>query len=145
MRESPGKRQSKPTNPYWEATVAEESELTRTLGEKDLAYLLHPLVPLGDHEANGPLVFLRGEGCWLYDSEGRDYVDATAGLWNCQLGHGRKDVARAVAEQMERLAYATTFGGLASDTIINWAEKLASHLPGDLKRVFPNVIGSEAN
>ncbi|MCL4465275.1 MAG: aspartate aminotransferase family protein [Chloroflexi bacterium] len=125
--------------------MGEENELTRALKEKDLAYLLHPLVPLGNHEANGPLVFLRGEGCWLYDSEGRDYVDATAGLWNCQLGHGRKDVARAVAEQMERLAYLTTFGGLASDTIIAWAEKLASHLPGDLTRVFPNVIGSEAN
>ena len=115
------------------------------LKRRDIAHLIHPNTALREHEANGPLVFTRGAGCWLYDTEGREYLDSLAGLWNCQLGHGRQDVTAAAAEQMQRLAYVTTFNGVASDTIINWAYALAQHLPGDLQHVFPTTIGSEAN
>ncbi|MHB1134168.1 MAG: aminotransferase family protein [Chloroflexota bacterium] len=115
------------------------------LRRRDTTHLIHPNTALGEHEASGPLIITRGEGCWVYDMEGRGYLDSLAGLWNCQLGHGRKDVTQAVAEQMERLAYVTTFNGVASDTIINWAYELARHMPGDLKRIFPTTIGSEAN
>jgi putrescine aminotransferase len=118
---------------------------TETLRRKDISYLIHPNTNLHDHEANGPLIITRGEGSTVYDTEGRAYLDSLSGLWNCMLGHGRKDIIDAITEQMQRIAFATTFYGISSDATIEWAESTARHLPGDLKRLFPNVTGSEAN
>jgi adenosylmethionine-8-amino-7-oxononanoate aminotransferase len=118
---------------------------TQELKEKDIAYLIHPNTALKEHEANGPLVITRGEGSTIFDSDGRSYIDSLGGLWNCSLGHGRLDVIQAVSEQMEKIAFATTFQGISNDKTIEWAETLVSHLPGDLNKVFPNVTGSEAN
>lgn len=120
-------------------------QTTKALQQKDTTYLIHPLTALRDHEATGPLVIVRGAGSTVYDSEGRAFIDSLAGLWNCILGHGRRDVIRAISEQMERIAFATTFFGISNDKTIEWAESLAQRLPGDLKRIFPNVTGSEAN
>ncbi len=93
-------------------------EATRALKEKDIAHLIHPNTVLGEHEVTGPLILTRGEGVTVYDADGREYVDGLAGLWNCSLGHGRRDVIAAITEQMERLAFATTFSGISNDTTI---------------------------
>lgn len=121
------------------------NETGETLRQKDRTYLIHPLTPLRDDAAGGPLVIVRGEGCKIFDIDGKEYIDALAGLWNCTLGHGRRDIIRSVVEQMERIAYVTTFHSVSNDTTIAWAERLAHVLPGDLKHIFPNVTGSEAN
>lgn len=115
------------------------------LRRKDTKHLIHAVTNLRDHETSGPLVIVRGKGSVIYDSDGNELIDSLAGLWNCVLGHGRKDVIRALSEQMERIAYVTTFFGVSNDKTIAWAELLARRLPGDLKHLFPNITGSEAN
>lgn len=121
------------------------SDAMRSLRQKDIAHLIHPNTVLSEHEVAGPLILVHGKGVMVYDADGREYVDGLAGLWNCCLGHGRSDVIAAINEQMERLAFATTFYGISNDATITWAARLAEVLPGDLRRIFPNVTGSEAN
>jgi putrescine aminotransferase len=114
------------------------------LAEKDIQYLIHPLTNLRAHEAAGPLIIERGEGSTLYTTDGRALIDSLAGLWNCSLGHGRDDIIQAIGDQMRRVAYVTTFGGVSNGTTIAWAERLVRLLPDGLNHVFPNVTGSEA-
>jgi len=118
---------------------------TEILKQKDVTYLIHPNTNLRDHETNGPLVITSAEGSTVYDSEGHALIDSLSGLWNCMLGHSRKDIVAAITDQMERVAFATTFYGISNEPTIEWAESMARHLPGDLKRLFPNTTGSEAN
>lgn len=115
------------------------------LKKLDVSHLIHPNTNLKDHEQVGPLIISSGAGSTVFDLDGKDYIDSLGGLWNCSLGHGRKDVIDAVSEQMEKIAYVTTFQGVSNDTTIKWAAALARHLPGELRHVFPNVTGSEAN
>ena len=88
-------------------------------------------------------IMVRGEGCYVYDIEGNRYIDAMAGLFLKSIGHGRPEVAEAVADQMTTLAY-TNSGAYSSVPGILLAEKLAAMAPGDLSRIFFCGGGSEA-
>ena len=59
---------------------------------------------------HGELVIERGEDVWVWDEDGRRYLDATASLWYCNVGHGRREIAAAVAEQMAKLEAYSAFG-----------------------------------
>ena len=87
---------------------------TTELVEKDKAHLLHPVSNLKDMRANGPLILAQGEGVYLWDTEGKQYIDAFAGLWNVNVGHGRKVLADAAAEQIMTVDFVPNFFGLAS-------------------------------
>ena len=69
----------------------------------------HPFADMGA-VSHAELVIERGEGAYVFDADGKRYLDGTASLWYANLGHGRPDVTRAVAAQMERLAAYQTFG-----------------------------------
>lgn len=98
----------------------------------------------GTHRINGSIpVFVRGEGCHLWDSEGRRYLDGLAGLFVVQIGHGRLDIAQAVAEQMSNLAYSPLWSA-AHPAAIEAAALIAGLAPGDLDSVFFVNSGSEA-
>jgi 4-aminobutyrate--pyruvate transaminase len=118
---------------------------TSQLMERDIAHLLHPVTNLRRHRQSGPLVLVRGEGARVWDSEGTAYLDGFAGLWNVNVGHGRRELAEVAAAQMARLAYAPTFFGLASPPPIELATKLAALLPGPLDRVHFTSGGAESN
>ncbi|MBB4684077.1 aspartate aminotransferase family protein [Amycolatopsis jiangsuensis] len=94
------------------------------------------------HGADFP-VFVRGEGCHLYDSAGRRYLDGLAGLFCVNLGHGRTDLVAAAAKQMETLPYATNWGA-AHPPAIEAATRIAELAPGDLSTTFFVSSGSEA-
>jgi putrescine aminotransferase len=89
-------------------------------------------------------VLSRGEGARVWDVEGREYLDATAGLWFVNVGHGRAEVARAAAEQMERLAAHHCFGDEANEPALALAERLSAVAPVDDGVVFFTNDGSEA-
>jgi adenosylmethionine-8-amino-7-oxononanoate aminotransferase len=94
-------------------------------------------------ERQGLHVFERGEGCTLYDARGEAWIDALAGLWVVNAGHGRREIAEAMAEQASKLAYVSS-AAYTSVPAVQLAEALAERTPGDLQRVFFSSGGSEA-
>ena len=93
-------------------------------------------------EADVPVI-VRGEGPYVYDAQGTRYLDALAGLFVNQLGHGRTELAEAAAKQASELAFFPLWS-YAHPTAIELAERLASYAPGDLNRVFFTSGGGEA-
>jgi 4-aminobutyrate--pyruvate transaminase len=81
----------------------------------------------------------------IYDSDGKEYIDAFAGLWNVNVGHGRSELAEAAREQMDTLAFAPTFFGLATPPAIQLAAKLASLYPGPINHFQFTSGGAESN
>ena len=71
--------------------------------------LWHGFADMGAVERDGEFVLSRGEGAYVWDSAGTRYLDATAGLWFANVGHGRTQIADAVAEQLSSLAAYSTF------------------------------------
>jgi adenosylmethionine-8-amino-7-oxononanoate aminotransferase len=103
----------------------------------------HPFADMGSvsqHE----LLIERGEGVWVYDSEGTRYLDGTASLWYANIGHGRQDVADAVAKQMRSLEAYSTFGDFGNRPANELAERLASVAPMEDARVFLASGGGDA-
>jgi putrescine aminotransferase len=90
------------------------------------------------------VVLSRGEGVWLWDEHGQRYLDATAGLWYCFLGHGRAELADAAARQMKKLAAYSTFGDLANEPALELAERVAEISPIEDSVVFFTSGGSES-
>ena len=88
-------------------------------------------------------VITRGEGPYVYDTNGKRYLDGLAGLFVSQVGHGRTEIAEAIAEQSRKLAYFPIWT-YAHPTAIELADRLADLAPGDLNRVFFTTSGSEA-
>ncbi|MHB1133037.1 MAG: aminotransferase family protein [Chloroflexota bacterium] len=115
------------------------------LRELDLNYVFHPNTLLTDHHAKGPTIFTRGEGPYVWDSEGKRYLDCRAGLFCVNVGYGDEEVARAAYEQMTTLQFATSFTHFASEPLIRLSAKLASLLPNGLTRVMLHSSGSEVN
>jgi adenosylmethionine-8-amino-7-oxononanoate aminotransferase len=88
-------------------------------------------------------VIVRGSGEYVYDANGKRYLDGLSGLFVSQIGHGRAEVAEAAARQGRELAYFPLWS-YAHPRAIELAEKLAGLAPGDLNRVFFTTSGSEA-
>jgi len=88
-------------------------------------------------------VIVRGEGAYVYDAKGRRYLDALAGLFVSQVGHGRTELAEAAAKQASELAYFPLWS-YAHPQAIRLAERVANYAPGDLNRVFFTSGGGEA-
>jgi adenosylmethionine-8-amino-7-oxononanoate aminotransferase len=111
--------------------------------QRDREHLIHPLHnrALAD-EAH---VWTAGRGAILIDDQGREFLDALAGLWNVIVGHGRAELGRAAAEQMSRLGYASTYAGSTNPRAIELAERLAGLCYPRINRFFFTCGGAEAN
>ncbi|MFZ1468286.1 MAG: aminotransferase [Paracoccaceae bacterium] len=114
------------------------------LHEMDRTHILHPWANFGPFEKEGSLVITRGEGCHLWDAEGRRYFDAVGGMWCTNIGLGRREMAQAIGDQAERLAFSNTFVDMTNDPSARLAAKLAELTPGDLNRVHFTTGGSTA-
>lgn len=88
-------------------------------------------------------VLERGDGCYLWDSTGKRYIDGLSALFCCQIGYGRTELAEAAAKQMSTLPFATNWG-YAHQPAIDLATALAERFPGDLDHLFFVNSGSEA-
>ncbi|MDF1602782.1 aspartate aminotransferase family protein [Nocardioides sp. YIM 152315] len=93
-------------------------------------------------EADVPII-VRGEGAYIYDAQGKRYLDGLGGLFVSQLGHGRADLAEAAAAQARELAFHPLWS-YAHPNAILLAEKIAGYAPGSLNRVFFTSGGGEA-
>ena len=90
------------------------------------------------------IVFRSGEGVWLESVDGRRFLDATAALWYCAVGYGRREIADAVAEQLRRLPAYSSFGAYTTEPTLALAERLAALAPIDDAVVFLGSGGSDA-
>src|SRR3990172_6000685 len=118
-------------------------ERTERLRGRDKAAIWHPFTQMADWEKDDPLVIERGEGNYLFDTEGRKYFDGVSSLWVNLFGHRRKEIDRAVRSQLDRVAH-STFLGLSHVPAIELAEKLLAAAPPGLSRVFYSDNGSTA-
>ncbi len=90
-----------------------------------------------------PPIITRGQGVHIFDDKGKSYIDGLSGLFVVQVGHGRSELAEAAARQAQTLSFFPLWS-YATPPAIELAERLASHAPGDLNRVFFTTGGSEA-
>jgi adenosylmethionine-8-amino-7-oxononanoate aminotransferase len=106
--------------------------------------LWHPFSNMSMVEQNGEFTLVRGEGCYVYDADGKRYLDATAGLWYANVGHGRSELADIAARQMAALASYNIFGDYSNQPAAELAEKIAGIAPVPGTRVFLTSGGSDS-
>ncbi|HEV7986017.1 MAG TPA: aspartate aminotransferase family protein [Steroidobacteraceae bacterium] len=119
--------------------------LSSPLARTDIATELHPYTDARLHEQIGPIVIDRGQGIYVYDTDGKEYIEAMAGLWSVAVGFNEPRLTQAAAAQMSKLPYYHIFGHKSHEGAIRLGEKLVSMSPAQLTRVFFTNSGSEAN
>jgi adenosylmethionine-8-amino-7-oxononanoate aminotransferase len=104
----------------------------------------HSFADMSAIQESGELVLDRGDGVHVWDEDGRRYIDATAGLWYCNVGFGRAEIADAAAAQLRRLSAYSTFGDVSNRPAIELAERVADLSPDPDDRVFFTSGGSDS-
>jgi adenosylmethionine-8-amino-7-oxononanoate aminotransferase len=107
----------------------------------DQRHIVHPHAIIG--RPRPPLVMVRGENARIWDSDGNEYIDGTAGLWLCNVGHGRAELAEVARRQMEQLECYASFWAFSNVPSIELASRLAELAPPGLEHVFFTNGGSE--
>jgi adenosylmethionine-8-amino-7-oxononanoate aminotransferase len=116
---------------------------TQTLIKKDKKYVWHPFTQMKDWAKDDILVIEKGRGNYLYDTDGKRYLDGVSSLWCNVFGHQRRELNRAIENQLEKVAH-STFLGLTNPPAVELAEELVKITPRKLTRVFYSDSGSEA-
>ena len=114
-------------------------------GARDIAYYLHPYTNLKVHEKEGPLVITEGKGIYVYDENGKAYIEGLAGLWCTALGFDEERLVEAAMAEMRKLPYYHSFSHKSHVVGIDLAEKLVQMAPVPMSKVFFTNSGSEAN
>jgi len=117
---------------------------TRRWIDADKAHCWHPFTPQQAWTEGEPLVLVRGEGPWLWDSEGRRYLDGNSSIWTNIHGHRHPELDAAIIRQLGEIAH-SSYLGFANPRAGELAERLCSFFPpGTLERVFFSDDGSTA-
>ena len=111
----------------------------------DKDFLFHPVTNLKSHLTDDMLILEKGEGIYVFDKDGKQYIDGLAGLWCTSLGHGVGELAEVAKEQMSKLGYSTLFSSKSHEPAILLAEKLIEMSPLSSGKVFFGLSGSDAN
>lgn len=107
--------------------------------------ILHPATSILDIENNGSRLIKKAKGIYVEDNNGNQLIDGIAGLWCCNLGHGRKELGEAMITAVDNLDYFHTFNGYSNEDQIHLANELIGLAPGNLSHVFFGSSGSDAN
>ena len=111
--------------------------------DRDRAHLLHPLHhPSAYAKAR---VWVSGDGATLTDSTGREYIDGLSGLWNVNVGHGRRELGEAALAQMSTLAFSSAYAGGTNEPAIALADKLSALMYPSINTFFFTSGGAEAS
>lgn len=127
------------TTPIENAGAGEDNKLSRTAYD----HLWMHFTRMSTYRDEPVPTIVRGDGMYIYDTNGRKYLDGLAGLFVVQAGHGRVELAEAAYKQAQELAFFPLWGH-AHPAAIELAERLANYAPGDLNRVFFTTGGGEA-
>jgi len=112
---------------------------------RDISYYLHPATNARRHENIGPMVIERGQGVYVYDDQGKEYIEGLAGLWSVAVGFGEERLAEAAAAQMRKLPFYHSFSHKSHEPAIALAERLVKMVPGKMSKAHFTSSGSEAN
>lgn len=118
---------------------------TAKVRELDAAHYMHPFTDTKALGEKGARVMVRGEGIYLWDSEGNKILDGMSGLWCVNVGYGRSSIADAVHKQMTTLPFYNSFFNTTNVPAVQLAAKLAEIAPPGFNHVFYTNSGSEAN
>lgn len=122
-----------------------ETRPLSNLQTRDVEAVLHPYTPLHKLRTTGPLIIERGKGVYVYDTQGKAYIEGMSGLWCAGLGFGDEEMVEAATEQLRALPYYHVFSGKGTESSIELAEKLKELAPVPISKVFFTSSGSEAN
>ncbi|WP_370660018.1 aspartate aminotransferase family protein [Massilia horti] len=118
---------------------------TQALQRLDSAHFLHPFTDHAALRKRGARVMVRGQGIYLWDSEGNRVIDGMSGLWCVNAGYGRTSISQAVYQQMETLPFYNSFFNTTTVPAVRLATLLAELAPPQFEHVFFTSSGSEAN
>lgn len=118
---------------------------TAALRELDRKHHFHPFTNHHRMRARGARIITAANGVYVYDSDGKQYLDAMAGLWCVNIGYGRAELADAAAAQMRQLPYYNSFFQTAQLPAVDLAEALTKITPPQYQRAFFGCSGSDAN
>ena len=118
---------------------------TQQLQALDSAHYIHPFTDTAALAKKGARIIVKGEGVYIWDSEGHKIFDAMSGLWCVNVGYGRKELADAAYAQMMQLPFYNSFFQTTTEPSIQLAKLLADVSPPQFKRVFFSGSGSEGN
>ncbi len=118
---------------------------TTRLRQLDAQHHIHPFTDHEDMYKSGARIITRAENIYIYDSDGKKYLDAMSGLWCVNIGYGRTELAEAAKLQMEQLPYYNSFFQSAPLPAVKLAEALAEVTPAQLNRTFFGCSGSDGN
>jgi len=125
--------------------MAMDGDRLTNMQTRDVEALLHPYTNAVAHRKTGPHIMESGQGVYVFDDQGKRYIEGMAGLWCAGLGFGDAELIEAAREQLGRLPYYHLFGGRSHEPAIELAEKIKELAPVPMSKVFYQSGGSEAN
>ena len=118
---------------------------TQDIWQKDKDHFIHPWTDFSTFQEQGSMVVAESEGAYIFDSDGKRYLDGIGGLWCVNVGYGRAEIGQAMAEQATKMTYYSSFGHHTTVPVAELSAKLASLAPGPLNHVLYGSGGSMAN
>lgn len=121
---------------------------TTALEEIDRKSVIHPFTNLRKFESGElgpPRIISEGKGILIKDQHGNEYIDAFGGLYCVNVGYGRRQIADAIYEQANKLAYYHAYTATSNEPAIRLAEKILAMAPDSMSKVFFGLSGSDAN
>jgi adenosylmethionine-8-amino-7-oxononanoate aminotransferase len=118
---------------------------TQDIWQKDKDHFIHPWTDFSTFKEQGSMVVAESEGAYIFDSDGKRYLDGIGGLWCVNVGYGRAEIGQAMAEQATKMTYYSSFGHHTTVPVAELSAKLASLAPGPLNHVLYGSGGSMAN
>ena len=119
------------------------SAMSTTPLATDQAHLMHPLHHPSAYPATR--VWVKGQGARITDATGREYLDGLAGLWNVNIGHGRRELGEAALQQMSTLAFHSAYAGGTNEPAIRLAERLSGLAYPSINTFFFTSGGAESS
>ena len=117
---------------------------TKTVWQMDRDHLLHPWTHHDTFQKHGSLIIVEGRGVYIFDSDGKRYLDGIGGLWCVNVGYGRRELVDAMTEQALKLPFSNTFVDMTNEPASRLAAKVATLAPGSLNHVMFSTGGSSA-
>lgn len=114
-----------------------------TLEEKDLSYIWHPCSQMKDYEELPPIIVKKGQGIYLYDKNGKEYIDIVSSWWCNLLGHCNPTINKAIKEQLDCLEH-VIFANFSHEPAIQLCEQLSESVPKGLTKFNFSDNGSSA-